>query len=313
MTEEERAASQCSSPRTRRYFHWYRPGWHLPYLFSAHAEVFPSTRGLRCRLRPLLRARGGISATTGARSATHGSSPRTRRYFHVLAASPVHHRLFSADAEVFPRDRAVPTSGGSLLRARGGISAIAAIQDALANSSPRTRRYFRHKVILWRFGRLFSAHAEVFPVLRLFTRRLATLLRARGGISTAAAEVAPVEASSPRTRRYFREKGPPPCAGWLFSAHAEVFPSFGCHILSSRPLLRARGGISEIGEYEFSDRHSFPRTRRYFPDHGARDHRRQLFSAHAEVFPGRHRPTGAAGPLLRAYRGVSARLLTGAG
>ena len=111
--------------------------------------------------------------------------------------------------------------------------------------------------------------------------------------------------SSPRTRRYFprrASRGPP---GFLFSAHAEVFPRFMSWRRRSLTLLRARGGISiEEGDHRGS-RGSSPRTRRYFrllrPPQGDRF----LFSAHAEVFPRPSVCCRSSGPLLRARGGIS--------
>ncbi|VFB06052.1 Uncharacterised protein [Corynebacterium striatum] len=50
------------------------------------------------------------------------------------------------------------------------------------------------------------------------------LLRARGGISVDSNHGDHATVSSPRTRRYFREKELRVGAFELFSAHAEVFP-----------------------------------------------------------------------------------------
>ncbi|BAQ21101.1 hypothetical protein cgR_6039 [Corynebacterium glutamicum R] len=75
----------------------------------------------------------------------------------------------------------------------------------------------------------------------------------------------------------------------LFSAHAEVFPSF----VSRRPvgvaLLRTRGGISTDVDFRDEELASSPHTRRYFPGHTVPSSRIMLFSAHAEVFPTKSR------------------------
>ena len=173
-----------SSPRTRRYF---RGRIHpLPHqlLFSAHAEVFPLYPAAMLRARALLRARGGISLVCGPAHLPLNSSPRTRRYFPGYVQAKESARLFSAHAEVFPNDVYLfPEDGGS---------------------SPRTRRYFHLKLTLTLVVGLFSAHAEVFPPANLVLRAILALLRARGGISTATSLAMLANASSPRTRRYFR-------------------------------------------------------------------------------------------------------------
>ena len=74
----------------------------------------------------------------------------------------------------------------ALLRARGGISNGQLFVSSRCNSSPRTRRYFLSQGNGPSRGRLFSAHAEVFPDTGRFTSAVDALLRARGGISNPA-------------------------------------------------------------------------------------------------------------------------------
>ena len=71
-----------------------------------------------------------------------------------------------------------------------------------------------------------------------------TLLRTRGGISTAWFYEMAETASSPHTRRYFLHGCFPRFSYGLFSAHAEVFPTAPGSLVSLPPLLRTRGGIS---------------------------------------------------------------------
>ena len=156
------------------------------------------------------------------------------------------------------------TSPKTLLRARGGISLARLVSGATSPSSPRTRRYFHPCAETATAGKLFSAHAEVFPIWsavvapgRLFSAHAevfpsrstlhcstSTLLRARGGISIDTAQQATPPSSSPRTRRYFRGTHRRIQGGRLFSAHAEVFPKPHLTQCYRLPLLRARGGIS---------------------------------------------------------------------
>ena len=53
-----------------------------------------------------------------------------------------------------------------------------------------------------------------------------------------------ITSSSPRTRRYFSVSKSFRLSHWLFSAHAEVFPSQATSMKFMFTLLRARGGIS---------------------------------------------------------------------
>ena len=191
-----------SSPRTRRYFPGQVRTPEPPALFSAHAEVFPPVAGCLCTMSTLLRARGGISFSLEGRADWTVSSPRTRRYFPSQKRRKGGHGLFSAHAEVFPRPRLKLWLMGPLLRARGGISGIVPAFQLVGTSSPRTRRYFRHHPLRNPTGRLFSAHAEVFPALVPVPTIRRALLRARGGISTIAEHNHRQPASSPRTRRY---------------------------------------------------------------------------------------------------------------
>ena len=111
---------------------------------------------------------------------------------------------------------------------------------------------------------LFSAHAEVFPVSSTLTRNAGSLLRARGGISEEVMDSMAAWSSSPRTRRYFPERSAESYQQELFSAHAEVFPTYYRIQSQDRPLLRARGGISILYPRVIRMRRSSPRTRRYF-------------------------------------------------
>src|SRR5699024_2546844 len=91
---------------------------------------------------------------------------------------------------------------------------------------------------------LFSAHAEVFPMLKLSLTVVQSLLRTRGGISLERWQWLWYGASSPHTRRYFPGAVAMALVWRLFSAHAEVFPKINPGLSTNRPLLRTRGGIS---------------------------------------------------------------------
>ena len=233
-----------SSPRTRRYF-------TIPTL-----RAVPETA--------LLRARGGISHVGYSHCNSHFSSPRTRRYFHPGWTATHRRVLFSAHAEVFPAVDCSCCSLQTLLRARGGISKLTVNGKTSPSSSPRTRRYFPSTARYFLQLRLFSAHAEVFPQPKTIYAAREALLRARGGISDGLDGAKAAMDSSPRTRRYFQI----PCLAVvvvdLFSAHAEVFPSYETHAATTVSLLRARGGISDKAAPFTLSAYSSPRTRRYF-------------------------------------------------
>ncbi len=90
-----------SSPHTRRYFARRLVGPHMNGVFSAHAEVFPSSRIRRVSIVRLLRTRGGISLKHHPRVLFAESSPHTRRYFQLRLRGFSPHFVFSAHAEVF--------------------------------------------------------------------------------------------------------------------------------------------------------------------------------------------------------------------
>src|SRR5699024_3220333 len=91
-----------SSPHTRRYFPGFRPIRRRRDLFSAHAEVFPSSAYWDLVSFSLLRTRGGISKRLSLHVESRASSPHTRRYFLRRTRSGLLTNLFSAHAEVFP-------------------------------------------------------------------------------------------------------------------------------------------------------------------------------------------------------------------
>ena len=131
--------------------------------------------------------------------------------------------------------------------------------------------------------RLFSAHAEVFPARGISSSVTVSLLRTRGGISIGWKPTDGTITSSPHTRRYFRVAFRRDPLEWLFSAHAEVFPSIAWLVNATPPLLRTRGGISIVDKSGWWEQTSSPHTRRYFRDCGAYLAPESLFSAHAEV------------------------------
>ena len=93
----------------------------------------------------------------------------------------------------------------------------------------------------------------------------------------------------------------------LFSAYAEVFPRCIRFIKSSSPFLCLRRGVSlpQTWSLQFSG-FSLP-TQRCFSLLGTPQGGVMLFSAYAEVFPGKYKNHFITGPFLCLRRGVSAR------
>src|SRR5699024_6467945 len=152
---------------------------------------------------------------------------------------------------------------------------------------------------------LFSAHAEVFPIIFCGDGHYVALLRTRGGISAGATVLNSSEPSSPHTRRYFLSCLVLWVTPILFSAHAEVFPLHGFTRCRKQPLLRTRGGISFTGVSRAFLTDSSPHTRRYFPRPTLDHVPGCLFSAHAEVFPDIRRQHWLDQSLLRTRGGIS--------
>ncbi|BAQ21105.1 hypothetical protein cgR_6043 [Corynebacterium glutamicum R] len=155
----------------------------MSILFSAHAEVFPSCHDRRDHEHPLLRTRGGISTDSSQLHNLISSSPHTRRYFRAESIAKAEEKLFSAHAEVFPAYRERSLALQALLRTRGGISLNSVGIHQRGTSSPHTRRYFRQSAHHLPHRPLFSAHAEVFPMISPLVCHALSLLRTRGGIS----------------------------------------------------------------------------------------------------------------------------------
>ncbi len=74
----------------------------LPYVFSAQAEVFPSTAVSPAPDMGFLRASGGVSVKRLASVKLCEFSPRKRRCFPKQQQTLIDERVFSAQAEVFP-------------------------------------------------------------------------------------------------------------------------------------------------------------------------------------------------------------------
>ncbi len=167
------------------------------------------------------------------------------------------------------------------------------------------RRYFHACQARHAERGLFSAHAEVFPGWIPCLVVMVSLLRACGGISDSGGHYPRQSLSSPRMRRYFRSRSACSSGSHLFSAHAEVFPSWLAWSRLSGSLLRACGGISGTAWAAVRPICSSPRMRRYFQPRGCWSQSGGLFSAHAEVFLTTASPRCSRAPLLRACGGIS--------
>ena len=218
------------------------------------------------RLGGFLRASGGVSETAIGSTVPITFSPRKRRCFWKTKSTWIKCTVFSAQAEVFPRRANSTTSCTCFLRASGGVSVsafgiactiwfsprkrrcflfMASIWDRF-KFSPRKRRCFLMKLLSCIKQGVFSAQAEVFPIIVLPRFVFESFLRASGGVSSRIDSALFAGSFSPRKRRCFHVSRAKAEDLKVFSAQAEVFPRYLCAASKSRRFLRASGGVSII-------------------------------------------------------------------
>ena len=135
---------------------------------------------------------------------------------------------------------------------------------------------------------VFSAQAEVFPVLKRVLPIGTRFLRASGGVSSLFQVIDHFFGFSPRKRRCFCELPQAVKEAFVFSAQAEVFPCLQVLSILRPSFLRASGGVSKsFMIYIEVDKFS-PRKRRCFQKYSHAHGKNTVFSAQAEVFPRNH-------------------------
>ena len=154
------------SPRKRRCFRRPFQARKRTKVFSAQAEVFPTKLTLTAKAVGFLRASGGVSGFRVTTSITPLFSPRKRRCFPFLHFHFWNLQVFSAQAEVFRRQRERLGINLGFLRASGGVSMKRLSSVELCEFSPRKRRCFRSREPPQKTVSVFSAQAEVFPRTR---------------------------------------------------------------------------------------------------------------------------------------------------
>ncbi len=175
-------------------------------LFSAYAEVFPRAERDPKRSRAFLCLRRGVSKQQHTEAYCRRFSLPTQRCFPHPPWQMQGSSLFSAYAEVFPRRgiclRPLPT----FLCLRRGVSYTQVDSAGSFTFSLPTQRCFHSGFHARNVQWLFSAYAEVFLGLLLRGRTPGTFLCLRRGVSITLTLLYSIPA--------------------LFSAYAEVFPSF---------------------------------------------------------------------------------------
>ena len=130
--------------------------------------------------------------------------------------------------------------------------------------SPRKRRCFFVLENSALFEKVFSAQAEVFPILDIGLKKMERFLRASGGVSIALLPIWMVIAFSPRKRRCFFLEPRPAVRSTVFSAQAEVFLNHEYAVTFAFRFLRASGGVSGRGGIFMTSLPFSPRKRRCF-------------------------------------------------
>ena len=132
---------------------------------------------------------------------------------------------------------------------------------------------------------VFPAHAGVFPTRTPPPWTAARLPRACGGVSLNVTVGRRLFKSSPRMRGCFLPSRMADSSQGVFPAHAGVFPSSSVSAPAGRRLPRACGGVSEIPVNLWQKRTSSPRMRGCFYAANVAGSKRNVFPAHAGVFP----------------------------
>ena len=152
-------------------------------VFSAQAEVFPPEVPFTNVEQGFLRASGGVSHLAFFRAPCGQFSPRKRRCFYKTLMGADYAPVFSAQAEVFPKNTQTKKKTMGFLRASGGVSHPDTLQPQGKRFSPRKRRCFSFMIYIEVDKFVFSAQAEVFLSASKSSLISLGFLRASGGVS----------------------------------------------------------------------------------------------------------------------------------
>ena len=213
-------------------------------------------------------------------------------------------RVFSARAEVFRARPGRSESRYCLLRTRGGVPRASMLIPAPARSSPHARRCSRQDRPLAPQRHVFSARAEVFRCSTSRTHSSRRLLRTRGGVPGSSLSALSSSLSSPHARRCSQLVPSPRVVGVVFSARAEVFPSWASSGRPGTGLLRTRGGVPMSSDSHPYETRSSPHARRCSPMCRRSASTSTVFSARAKVFRLRERRRVPAKRPLRTRGGI---------
>ena len=134
---------------TQRCFQRWSLGKGAQVLFSAYAEVFPSSRLWGSQTTPFLCLRRGVSVRLDPRLCVPCFSLPTQRCFWSHPCADVVERLFSAYAEVFPKARGWCAYGYAFLCLRRGVSHPLGHGSGVSFFSLPTQRCFPVRFSQW--------------------------------------------------------------------------------------------------------------------------------------------------------------------
>ena len=238
------------------------------HLFSAYAEVFPFYSQSKRAPPPFLCLRRGVSAKSSETASAASFSLPTQRCFRFEIRNIEIQSLFSAYAEVFLRFQFSSVGSLAFLCLRRGVSEPDRSLHDDADFSLPTQRCFPPEKGKGAALDLFSAYAEVFPVVSDALAALAAFLCLRRGVSIPARPFLVPGVTFLCLRRgvsgrecrrsYHRHFSLPTqrCFRFeirnieiqsLFSAYAEVFLSSARWTTPCLTFLCLRRGVSEKG------------------------------------------------------------------
>ena len=195
--------------------------------------------------RTFLCLRRGVSPWTALPCLLIRFSLPTQRCFRLSHMDRATANLFSAYAEVFPRDEKSGIRSTTFLCLRRGVSHFPRRSPADPLFSLPTQRCFPSIEPQPGDEVLFSAYAEVFPRCTGRTTPLVTFLCLRRGVSPLPAVQEVQRLFSLPTQRCFRIQILKLRSKKLFSAYAEVFPPRDLTVVELVAFLCLRRGVSQ--------------------------------------------------------------------
>ena len=151
------------SPRTRGCSCGVNHSVMIATVFPAHAGMFPKAATQAGLDLSFPRARGDVPAPPRPHAAPRRFSPRTRGCSFLAGAHDTSFLVFPAHAGMFPLRVGWRPLGRRFPRARGDVPSMVGKSGAWGTFSPRTRGCSGKHFGGHHLGRVFPAHAGMFP------------------------------------------------------------------------------------------------------------------------------------------------------